>query len=94
MKEIQYIQQPTEYLCGQACVAMIGTLDLGCGYALTSLFTSELVVQSANPNAIPRHNIIDSTLLSKPVIVSPENISLIELVKASPGTKGICIIYN
>ena len=23
VKEIQYIRQPTEYLCGQACVAMI-----------------------------------------------------------------------
>ena len=28
MKEIQYIQQPTEYLCGQACVAMIANVSV------------------------------------------------------------------
>ena len=28
MKEIQYIQQPTEYLCGQACVAMIAGVSV------------------------------------------------------------------
>ena len=28
MKEIQYIRQPTEYLCGQACVAMIAGVSV------------------------------------------------------------------
>ena len=28
MKEIQYIRQPTEYLCGQACVAMIADVPV------------------------------------------------------------------
>ena len=28
MKEILYIQQPTEYLCGQACVAMIANVSV------------------------------------------------------------------
>ena len=28
MKEIHYIQQPTEYLCGQACVAMIASVSV------------------------------------------------------------------
>ena len=28
MKEIHYIQQPTEYLCGQACVAMIANVSV------------------------------------------------------------------
>ena len=28
MKEIQYIAQPTEYLCGQACVAMIAGVSV------------------------------------------------------------------
>ena len=28
MKEIQYIKQPTEYLCGQACVAMIAGVSV------------------------------------------------------------------
>ena len=28
MKQIQYIQQPTEYLCGQACVAMIAGVSV------------------------------------------------------------------
>ena len=28
MKEIHYIQQPTEYLCGQACVAMIAGVSV------------------------------------------------------------------
>ena len=28
MKEIKYIQQPTEYLCGQACVAMIAGVSV------------------------------------------------------------------
>ena len=28
MKDIQYIQQPTEYLCGQACVAMIANVSV------------------------------------------------------------------
>lgn len=28
MNEIQYIQQPTEYLCGQACVAMIANVSV------------------------------------------------------------------
>ena len=28
MKEIHYIQQPTEYLCGQACVAMIANISV------------------------------------------------------------------
>lgn len=28
MKEIQYIKQPTEYLCGQACVAMIANISV------------------------------------------------------------------
>ncbi len=28
MKGIQYIQQPTEYLCGQACVAMIANVSV------------------------------------------------------------------
>ena len=28
MKEIQFIQQPTEYLCGQACVAMIADVSV------------------------------------------------------------------
>ena len=28
MKEIQYIQQQTEYLCGQACVAMIAGVSV------------------------------------------------------------------
>ncbi len=26
MREIKYIKQPTEYLCGQACVAMIANV--------------------------------------------------------------------
>jgi len=29
VKEIQYIRQPTEYLCGQACVAMIADVPVG-----------------------------------------------------------------
>ena len=29
MREIRYIQQPTEYLCGQACVAMIAGVSVG-----------------------------------------------------------------
>ena len=28
MREIQYIRQPTEYLCGQACVAMIANVPV------------------------------------------------------------------
>ena len=28
MKEIHYIQQPTEYLCGQAYVAMIANVSV------------------------------------------------------------------
>ncbi len=28
MKEIRYIRQPTEYLCGQACVAMIAGVSV------------------------------------------------------------------
>ena len=28
LKEIHYIQQPTEYLCGQACVAMIAGVSV------------------------------------------------------------------
>ena len=28
MKEICYIKQPTEYLCGQACVAMIANVSI------------------------------------------------------------------
>ena len=28
VKEIHYIQQPTEYLCGQACVAMIANVSV------------------------------------------------------------------
>ena len=28
MREIRYIQQPTEYLCGQACVAMIAGVSV------------------------------------------------------------------
>lgn len=28
MKEIKYIKQPTEYLCGQACVAMIANASV------------------------------------------------------------------
>ena len=28
MKEIKYIKQPTEYLCGQACVAMIANVSV------------------------------------------------------------------
>ena len=28
MKEIRYIKQPTEYLCGQACVAMIADVSI------------------------------------------------------------------
>ncbi len=28
MKDIHYIQQPTEYLCGQACVAMIANVSV------------------------------------------------------------------
>ena len=28
MKEIQYIKQPTEFLCGQACVAMIANVSV------------------------------------------------------------------
>ena len=28
MKEIRYIHQPTEFLCGQACVAMIANVSV------------------------------------------------------------------
>ena len=28
MKEIHYIEQPTEYLCGQACVAMLANVSI------------------------------------------------------------------
>ena len=28
MKEIHYIEQPTEYLCGQACVAMLANVSV------------------------------------------------------------------
>lgn len=28
MREIKYIKQPTEYLCGQACVAMIANVPV------------------------------------------------------------------
>lgn len=28
MREIKYIKQPTEYLCGQACVAMIANVSV------------------------------------------------------------------
>jgi len=28
VKEIHYIKQPTEYLCGQACVAMIANVSV------------------------------------------------------------------
>lgn len=28
MREIKYIKQPTEYLCGQVCVAMIANVPV------------------------------------------------------------------